>query len=311
MYVIWEDILNIKLKKNKSMEENLEIKDITINIKNDSMKIPCDDTGSKRKGVLKINCGLYKIVNKLNNHFYIGSSDDIIRRWRDGHRGKLRKNKHENPHLQNSWNKYGENNFELIPYKECDVKSLLLAEQKDLDIWVGRPECYNIRESATCPTAPGSKRPDWVVKKYADAQRGKPRWTEEQKKQMSIDRKGRKFSPETIEKLKLRRHTDETKKKISEASKNQKWTLQWCKNISNSKLLKQRKFTDEERKKISDGVQKSIQEGRYHKNKISLNEYENIKSLYLSGNMNQKNLSIKYGVTPPSMYRLLKKLGVK
>jgi len=53
------------------------------------------------------------------------------------------------------------------------------------------------------------------------------------------------------------------------------------------------------------------QEGRYHKNKVSLSEYENIKSLYLSGEMNQIKLALKCGVNPISMSKLLKKLGVK
>lgn len=40
-------------------------------------------------------CGIYRIQNKQNGKFYLGSSCDIQRRWRDGHVNKLRKNQHE------------------------------------------------------------------------------------------------------------------------------------------------------------------------------------------------------------------------
>ena len=69
-------------------------------------------------------------------------------------------------------------------------------------------------------------------------------------------------------------------------------------------------FTEEERKNISGGVQKAIQEGRYHKNKIPKEEYNNIKNMYLSGNMNKRQLAFKYGINPSSMQKLLQRIGV-
>ena len=84
--------------------------------------------------------------------------------------------------------------------------------------------------------------------------------------------------------------------------------LDYVKFDSKDSLFK--KF-EQFKEKIRIGVQKSIKEGRYHKNKVPLNEYENIKLLYLSGKMNQRKLAFKYGITPPSMSKLLKKLGVK
>ena len=56
------------------------------------------------------NSGIYKITNLINKKYYIGSSLDIKRRWKE-HRRNLIKNKHNNIHLQKSWNKYGENSF--------------------------------------------------------------------------------------------------------------------------------------------------------------------------------------------------------
>ena len=54
--------------------------------------------------------GIYKILNKINGKFYIGSSRNIDKRLND-HKNLLRKEKHENKHLQSAWNKYGEENF--------------------------------------------------------------------------------------------------------------------------------------------------------------------------------------------------------
>ena len=185
-------------------------------------------------------CGIYKIENSENGKFYIGSSDDIHRRF-GRHISDLRRNKHDNAHLQNAWNKYGEKSFDFEVVRVCSMKDVLLEEQRDLDVCVGRPECYNIRESAECPVAPGSKRPDWVKEKISATQKGKPRWTEEQKKQMSIDRKGRRHKPETIAKFLGRKSAYE--------------------NIKKAQLFNVgRVYSDEHRKAISIGKMKSQKE---------------------------------------------------
>lgn len=58
-------------------------------------------------------CGIYKIVNITNSKVYIGQSNNIKKRWTE-HRSALNNNRHVNVHLQNAWNKYGENNFEFV-----------------------------------------------------------------------------------------------------------------------------------------------------------------------------------------------------
>lgn len=76
-----------------------------------------------------MTCGIYMIQNLVNGKIYIGQSGDIEEvRWRD-HKRELRNNKHENTHLQRSWNKYGEDNFEFTIICECDESQLNTMEE--------------------------------------------------------------------------------------------------------------------------------------------------------------------------------------
>jgi|WetSurMetagenome_2_1015567.scaffolds.fasta_scaffold121841_6 excinuclease UvrABC nuclease subunit len=59
-----------------------------------------------------INSGIYIIRNKINNHIYIGQTTNFKNREKQ-HFILLKNNKHHSNHLQNAFNKYGENNFEF------------------------------------------------------------------------------------------------------------------------------------------------------------------------------------------------------
>jgi len=76
---------------------------------------------------------IYKIINIINNKVYVGSSKNINKR-KSRHFCDLRDNKHSNKHLQNSYNKYGKNNFkfEIIEYIDNENK-LLEREQYWID----------------------------------------------------------------------------------------------------------------------------------------------------------------------------------
>lgn len=67
--------------------------------------------------------GIYKIENKVNGKIYVGQSIDIDTRWYN-HRNELNGNRHCNEHLQNAWNKYGENSFEFIIIEECTLDNI-------------------------------------------------------------------------------------------------------------------------------------------------------------------------------------------
>jgi len=81
-----------------------------------------------------MNSGIYKITNKVNGKFYIGSSLDIKQRWKY-HRNMLKSGAHDNQHLQNSYNKHGKENFIFEVLCEIDDTQIeiLKAEQKVLD----------------------------------------------------------------------------------------------------------------------------------------------------------------------------------
>lgn len=78
--------------------------------------------------------GIYKIENILNGDFYVGSSIDVYKRYYQ-HRTLLKRNKHWSTHLQNSWNKYGADNFvfTVLEYSNLDVNGLRDLEQQYLD----------------------------------------------------------------------------------------------------------------------------------------------------------------------------------
>lgn len=67
-----------------------------------------------------------------NDKIYVGSTVDFTLRWQE-HRSRLRGNKHENPHLQNAWNKYGEENFKYEIMEYVDESHLFDVEQSYLD----------------------------------------------------------------------------------------------------------------------------------------------------------------------------------
>lgn len=56
--------------------------------------------------------GIYQIKNLKNDKVYIGSSVCVYKRWQQ-HRRELRSNKHHSFHLQQAWNKYGEDSFKF------------------------------------------------------------------------------------------------------------------------------------------------------------------------------------------------------
>lgn len=94
--------------------------------------------------------GIYKILNIINNKFYIGSTINFARR-KNEHKYKL-KNYKGNSIIRNAVKKYGINNFKFIIIEEIDIsdmdnesenKYLSFIEQLYIDIC--KPQ-YNLRK---------------------------------------------------------------------------------------------------------------------------------------------------------------------
>lgn len=79
-----------------------------------------------------MTCGIYKIVNKVNGKYYLGSASNLKSRWKR-HLYCLIHNCHHSIHLQRSWNKHGKENFVLEVVKHVEKDLLKEEEQKYLD----------------------------------------------------------------------------------------------------------------------------------------------------------------------------------
>jgi len=185
--LLWVEKNLIKQKMNYLNNNEIVQKDITNATNKNLTTNPCNDTG-------KIS-GIYKIVNKINGKYYVGSSNDVCSkfgRWYE-HRKNLIKNCHINKKLQNAWNKYGEHNFVFLFIESVNPNDLLLVEQKYLDLLKedhlsNKDTHYNLTYDATSPM------------------RGKVPWNKGKKGLQISHNKGHKLS-------------EETKKKISENTK--------------------------------------------------------------------------------------------
>jgi len=72
--------------------------------------------------------GIYKIINNINNDFYIGSAKDLDKR-KVNHFNNLKANRHINTHLQNAVNKYGIENFKFEKIVFCPIEYNIKMEQ--------------------------------------------------------------------------------------------------------------------------------------------------------------------------------------
>lgn len=169
--------------------------------------------------------GIYRIVNKLNGKSYVGSAVNITRRWGE-HRSMLRHNKHHSPHLQNAWNKYGEESFEFDLILEIKEKENLIPwEQIWLDVL--NPE-YNVCKVAGSTL--GRKHSTETKLKIGAAGKGKAH-SEQTKAKISAILKGKSkiFSDEHKSKIGAAqkgntkalgyKHSEEARAKMSAAQK--------------------------------------------------------------------------------------------
>lgn len=104
--------------------------------------------------IIIVETVIYKISNIKNGKFYIGSSSNIKERF-NHHKWELNNNRHINKHLQNSWNKHGQDNFEfeVIDSIFGDRDAGYKLEQWYLDSLTqgAFKDCYNFSKYARVP----------------------------------------------------------------------------------------------------------------------------------------------------------------
>lgn len=104
----------------------------------------------------KINTqGIYKIKNKINEKYYLGSSNSCERR-KVSHLSQLRRGIHTNSYLQNAWNKYGEENFIFEIIEVVDGSQIMLLEREQYYLDTLKPYNENVGYN-DCETATGSQ----------------------------------------------------------------------------------------------------------------------------------------------------------
>jgi group I intron endonuclease len=95
--------------------------------------------------------GVYVIVNVLSGRRYVGSSEDVLGRWY-GHLRALRRGKHSNRYLQNSWKSHTPFDFSLGLLEAVEDEGRLLSrEQHWLDHYKQTGAVYNVALSTSSP----------------------------------------------------------------------------------------------------------------------------------------------------------------
>lgn len=81
---------------------------------------------------MRLNSGIYKILNTQTGNFYIGSSTNLSLREKN-HFNNLEHNTHVNLHLQNAYNKYSKESFKFEILVTCPKEYCIKLEQWFID----------------------------------------------------------------------------------------------------------------------------------------------------------------------------------
>jgi group I intron endonuclease len=162
--------------------------------------------------------GIYAIINNKNLNIYIGSSNNLKHR-KNQHFSLLRNNNHFNKKLQNSWNKYGEENFTFEIIEKCEERDLMVKES----FWMQFYGSYKKKNGYNLDTIKGRKIISEETKRkislnHAKYWEGKD-FSEQHKKRLSENNakpmKGKIFSQEHRKKI-----SEKNKKAIVQIDKN-------------------------------------------------------------------------------------------
>ena len=152
----------------------------------------------KREDKIYERIGIYGIRNKINNKTYVGKTGmNFGDRW-DSHRSLLNNGKHDNPYLQNAWNKYKQDNFEFIILEECDLDVLDEREKYYIKLYKDMGLAYNIHDGGNEGNNLGKHLSDETKRKIGEKNKVNSlgrKVSEETKKKMSESHAGMKYKP--------------------------------------------------------------------------------------------------------------------
>lgn len=154
---------------------------------------------------------IYKILNKVNGKFYIGSTKNLVKR-RSDHIAGLTQNKHPNQYLQNAYN-LCKGNFKFLVIEvieDCTRELLIEREQYFIDTL--EPH-YNIHKIAYSPL--GYKHTEEAIRKMTIASQNMSKETKqkislahlgvsksnEHSLNISLGKKGKRMKQESIDKM--------------------------------------------------------------------------------------------------------------
>ena len=147
------------------------------------------------KGLDSKSSGIYLIYCSANQRGYIGRARNINSRWKT-HKTRLRRNVHENPHLQRSWNKYGEGVFNFIVVEHCPFSEGHLREEYWIREVKDGDNLFNMR---TVDGIISFKLPKESIEKMKNSLKRRI-CTEKEKERLRTLNLGKKRSDQAIEK---------------------------------------------------------------------------------------------------------------
>lgn len=150
-------------------------------------------------------CGIYLITNKINGYMYVGQSTDIYRRWRE----HCALHALHSSLVEKAIAKYGKDNFsfEIIIILENDIEKLNDAERE----WIAILNTYEDKNHYNM--TPGGDFSPMRVQEIVAKRSGENhpmygrKHSEETRKKMSEAHKGKKLLEETKRKMSEARNT--------------------------------------------------------------------------------------------------------
>ncbi len=177
--------------------------------------MPVEDPTISKSGIYQIRC-------LVNGKVYIGSAVNIQERWKN-HRSVLKRRMHHSSYLQNSWNKYGADQFVFeVLQLVAEKTDLIHIEQEWLDRVRPFDQTVGFNVCCTAGSLLGTKRTPETRAKISRKSKGRTH-SPETRALISAQNKGRIHGPETRAKvslaLKARIYTPEMRANISRSAK--------------------------------------------------------------------------------------------